>query len=160
MAGGPRSSRSSILSVAVGAALLDWISKFAVVVAVEPDTIELPLGGAVRVSRNAGIAFGLGSSAPSWMVLAITIAVSVAMVLVVARGQLPSAIGAGLIAGGAIGNVADRAIGGTVVDFIDLGWWPSFNLADVYLTAGVVLTLFASRRSSAEADSADADRSL
>ena len=94
------------------------------------------------------------------MVLAITIAVSVAVVLVVAREHLPSATGAALIAGGAIGNVADRAIGGTVVDFIDLGWWPSFNLADVYLTVGVVLTSFASRHPSAEPDSADADRSL
>lgn len=53
---------------------------------------------------------------------------------------------AGLIAGGALANVADRATGGTVVDFLDIGRWPTFNLADVFLLTGIALLLFAPDR--------------
>ncbi len=57
----------------------------------------------------------------------------------------------GLIAGGAIGNVADRAfrrgdggiLGGYVIDFIDLGWWPIFNVADMAIVAGVAAMMVA-----------------
>jgi len=41
-------------------------------------------------------------------------------------------------------------IGGTVVDFLDLGWWPSFNLAGVYLTLGSVRVVLASLRAPAD----------
>ncbi len=62
----------------------------------------------------------------------------------------------GLILGGALGNLADRAFrgsgffGGGVVDFIDLQWWPVFNVADSCVVIGgillVIVTLFARRR--------------
>ena len=45
----------------------------------------------------------------------------------------------GLLAGGAVGNLADRVRAGAVTDFIDLPPWPPFNLADVAITAGVLL---------------------
>jgi signal peptidase II len=38
-----------------------------------------------------------------------------------------------------VANLADRATGGTVVDYLDLGWWPTFNLADVAITCGAAL---------------------
>jgi signal peptidase II len=41
--------------------------------------------------------------------------------------------------GGATGNLVDRLARGAVIDFIDLGWWPAFNLADVAIVAGVVV---------------------
>ena len=54
-----------------------------------------------------------------------------------------SAVGIGLVIGGAIGNVLDRLfragdgfLGGAVVDFIDLQWWPVFNVADMAITVG------------------------
>jgi signal peptidase II len=50
-----------------------------------------------------------------------------------------AALGAAL--GGAAGNVADRIWRGGVVDYIDLGFWPVFNLADVAIVAGVGLAL-------------------
>ena len=56
--------------------------------------------------------------------------------------------GLGLVAGGALGNLGDRAfrsgdgfMGGAVVDFVDLQWWPVFNVADMALVCGVVLLL-------------------
>jgi signal peptidase II len=49
----------------------------------------------------------------------------------------------GAALGGASGNVLDRLRNGAVVDFIDLRWWPVFNLADVAIVAGVALGLWA-----------------
>lgn len=55
-------------------------------------------------------------------------------------------LGIGLIVGGAFGNFADRIFRGTVVDYVDVGWWPVFNLADIAIVLGVltlmVLLLF------------------
>ena len=47
-----------------------------------------------------------------------------------------------VVVGGALANVADRATGGSVVDFLDVGRWPTFNLADVFLLTGIALLLF------------------
>jgi signal peptidase II len=43
----------------------------------------------------------------------------------------------GLILGGAVGNIVDRIRLGSVVDFISVGWWPVFNLADSAISVGV-----------------------
>ena len=51
-------------------------------------------------------------------------------------------VAAGLLAGGAIGNLADRIRADAVTDFVDLPPWPPFNLADVAITAGVLLLVF------------------
>ncbi|MGA1212781.1 MAG: signal peptidase II, partial [Solirubrobacterales bacterium] len=50
----------------------------------------------------------------------------------------PTAVAAGLILGGALGNLVDRLTRGDVVDFVSLPAWPAFNLADVSITVGVV----------------------
>ncbi len=52
----------------------------------------------------------------------------------------PTALGAAL--GGAGSNLLDRLRRGGVVDFIDLGFWPVFNLADVAIVAGVLVSVF------------------
>jgi signal peptidase II len=46
---------------------------------------------------------------------------------------------AGLLAGGALGNLADRIRADAVTDYIQIGAWPAFNLADVAVTVGVIL---------------------
>ena len=48
-------------------------------------------------------------------------------------------LGAGCLLGGAAGNLADILCRRHVVDFIDLGWWPVFNLADVAIVGGLLL---------------------
>jgi signal peptidase II len=45
----------------------------------------------------------------------------------------------GLIVGGALGNLVDRLKDGAVVDFISVGWWPAFNVADSSISVGMVL---------------------
>ena len=50
-----------------------------------------------------------------------------------------TAAGLGMAIGGAAGNLADRIRRGAVVDFVALGRWPAFNLADAAMTVGVLL---------------------
>jgi signal peptidase II len=100
--------------------------------------------------RNPGLAFGVLAGLPAggrWVVAAL----SIAAVLLLARlafGMLPTAgwparLSLGLIFGGAVGNLIDRARWGSVVDFIDVYWkvyhWPAFNVADSLISVGVGL---------------------
>jgi len=106
--------------------------------------------GLVHV-RNTGVAFSLLSNLdPGWVHPFLILATVLAMGAVLAyiaylpcRGAAP--VGLGLILGGAIGNLIDRARLGYVVDFIDLYWrhhhWPTFNIADIGISVGVVLLL-------------------
>ena len=73
-----------------------------------------------------------------------------------------TAAAAGLIAGGAIGNLVDRLRFGAVTDFIDLHWgaahWPTFNLADAAIVCGVALLLLTVRGSDSRAASSTLGR--
>lgn len=97
----------------------------------------------LRVTRNPGVAFSLGADQPAAVVLAVTALVVVVMAVAAWRGHLGGPLPAGLLVGGGLANLGDRAIGGSVVDLFDLGWWPVFNLADVFITTGVGLFLLA-----------------
>jgi signal peptidase II len=112
-------------------------------------------------TTNSGGAFGLGRSAP-WIFAGATILVSIA--IVVASTRLPNrgvAIALGLILGGALGNLADRALNGPglsghVTDFIDFRIWPVFNLADSAIVIGaVMLAVVTSRRDGSPAPGED-----
>jgi len=97
---------------------------------------------------NRGIGFGLfGGGTLSPLVLAVitgVIALGVAVWLL-RTGTWLATLSAGLILGGAVGNIVDRLVYGAVVDFVD--WhvsgyhWPVFNLADAAITLGVVLLI-------------------
>jgi signal peptidase II len=103
----------------------------------------------LSLSFNSGIAFGLGQGlAPLLVVLAV-------VVLAVLVGMGRSLTGAstvvalGLVLGGAAGNLTDRLVrhhGGAVVDFIDLRWWPVFNVADAAITCGAALMALSTLR--------------
>lgn len=56
---------------------------------------------------------------------------------------LASATGLGMALGGAAGNLLDLWRGRGIVDFIDLGWWPVFNLADAGIVVGLLLAFLA-----------------
>jgi signal peptidase II len=99
--------------------------------------------------RNEGVAFGLGGDISAVLIGAtIVVLVGLLVFLAVRGGEgwlvwLPAA----LLLGGALGNLADRVRDGAVTDFIDLPLWPTFNLADVAITAGVLLLLLDVERS-------------
>jgi signal peptidase II len=99
--------------------------------------------------RNKGVAFGLGGDISAVLIGATIVLLVGLLVFLAFRGGggwlvwLPAA----LLLGGALGNLADRVRDGAVTDFIDLPLWPTFNLADVAITAGVLLLLLDVERS-------------
>jgi signal peptidase II len=105
------------------------------------DQIEL-IGAAVRFVyvENRGAAFGILQGQGGVLAL-LALIVLAALVWYYIRTPLRGpwlAAGLGLIGGGAVGNLLDRVRLGFVVDFIAVGWWPRFNLADSAITLGVV----------------------
>jgi len=100
-----------------------------------------PLG--LTLSHNAGVAFGLAGGAGAPLVVITLAALGVVAYLFARNPTRPWMwVAAGLLAGGAIGNLVDRIRAGAVTDFVDLPPWPPFNLADVAITAGVLLLVF------------------
>lgn len=143
---------SVVLLLAGAIVTLDQITK---AIALE----RLPLGVPVAVIDgwlaltlvlNPGLAFGLLGSVPPgwrWVVAALSL-VALAVLARVALRVLPAGgwtgrLAIGLIFGGAVGNLVDRARFGAVVDFVDVYWrgwhWPAFNVADSAITVGVAL---------------------
>lgn len=110
------------------------------------------LGGGLllRESRNTGAAFSIGTGS-TVLISLVGIAVVAGILVYVRRvGSRLQTVGLGLVAGGALGNLTDRLfrspgpLRGGVVDWLDLGWFPSFNAADSAITVGVGLILLAS----------------
>jgi signal peptidase II len=100
-----------------------------------------PLG--LTLSHNRGVAFGLAGGAGAPLVLVTFIALGVVGYLFARNPTRPGMwVATGLLAGGAIGNLADRVRAGAVTDFVDLPPWPPFNLADMAITAGVLVLVF------------------
>lgn len=138
--------RRLVLFTALGVVAADWASKTIAAATLDDGAIELGSLLTLRLGHNSGVAFGIGVDLPAVVLVAVTGAVTLVLVRWAFSGLLPSRTGAGLMLGGAVGNLGDRVVGGSVVDFLDLGWWPSFNLADVALTIGVALGIWASLR--------------
>jgi signal peptidase II len=97
-----------------------------------------PLG--FTLAHNRGVAFGLASGGGAALI-ALTVAALVFVGVLFARNPTRPGmwIALGLLAGGAIGNLADRVRVGAVTDYVDIFSWPPFNLADVAITLGVVV---------------------
>ena len=151
--------------VAVAAAVADQLTKVLV-------SGRLDLGDGVDVVgpftihhvRNTGIAFGLFSDSTS-VVIALTALAICALLVFFARSDarhplLPVAVG--LVLGGSASNLADRLRLGYVTDFLDLDYWPAFNLADTFIVVGVgllFLSFVAADRSSATVGTSPLSRS-
>jgi signal peptidase II len=131
-----------MLVVAGVVVAIDQATKAAVVSGLRPgEQVDLALGFHLTRVSNNGVAFGLLEHAGDAVVLAVTLG---ALALVVGWfGTGPARpglwLGVGLLAGGALGNLADRLRDGAVTDFIDPPLWPSFNVADIAITVGVVV---------------------
>jgi signal peptidase II len=113
------------------------------------------LGGTVRIlyAENTGAFLSLGAGAPEWLrrdVLSVFIGLSLLAIGVLAwrqRAHALASIGLGLVWAGGLSNLFDRLRVGHVVDFVMLSAGPLrtgvFNVADVAITAGVLMVLFA-----------------
>jgi signal peptidase II len=92
------------------------------------------------LAHNRGVAFGLASDGGAVLV-ALTVAALLFVGVLFARNPTRPWmwVAVGLLAGGALGNLADRVRTGAVTDYIDVLGWPPFNLADVAITLGVAV---------------------
>ncbi|MBU4194047.1 MAG: signal peptidase II [Actinobacteria bacterium] len=142
----PQSKRNSLffLVTAAGALVIDQFLKVLVVALMEPGQSVTVIPGVLSItySTNTGAAFGILKGKGQLLFLAVLAVV----VLTVAwfyytrhREGVWSFIALGLVIGGALGNITDRLFRGKVIDFLDLGWWPVFNFADVAIVAGVII---------------------
>ena len=142
--------------VAATVFVLDQITKLWVTSAMQPgDMVSIIDGFArFRFTQNSGASFGLfpdSSGIISVLALLVIIGILVAFVRLGHPGKL-SVLAAGLVVGGALGNLVDRLRLGYVVDFVDvygpqlqigdrIYTWPVFNVADSAISIGVILVM-------------------
>lgn len=151
--GGWMNARLVLAGAAVTAWALDLGTKTWAATSLDDRTIAV-FGGRLllRESRNPGAAFSVGTG-QTVLISLFALAVVIAVALHAPRVTAPWAgLGWGLIGGGAAGNLTDRLfrtpgpLRGHVVDWLDLGWFPSFNAADSAITVGAVLLVLLSLR--------------
>ena len=103
----------------------------------------------LRLTFNKGASFSLGTGLTPFLTAAVVVIIAVLVVMARSATTRPMAVSIGLLLGGAVGNLGDRLFrdhGGAVVDFIDLGWWPIFNLADAAVVIGALLLVLVGSR--------------
>jgi signal peptidase II len=128
--------------------ILDRLTKHLILLADYHRIELLPFLALVKV-WNRGVAFGLFSSADAAnLFFALATALALVVVLYLSRrADTMAKLGYGLIFGGGLANLVDRVGFGGVLDFIDLHvgglHWPAFNVADLAITIGVMVLVFA-----------------
>jgi len=138
--------------IAAGCFAADRLSKAAALRFVgESGSIPLSRFFSLTCIRNRGICFGLfsggGARIPVIIGSAAIFLLVVAYVARTERMSTPFLVSLGLVAGGILGNLADRIRSGDVVDFLNFHVWPVFNLADSCIVAGVILAFLSQMRS-------------
>ena len=99
----------------------------------------------LKLIRNPGAAFSMATGM-TWLLTLVAIAVVIGVIKIGRTLRSPWwALGLGLVLGGALGNLIDRLfrspgpLQGHVVDFVSVGWWPVFNVADSGVVCGAIL---------------------
>lgn len=148
------SRRVLLLSVGIATIIIDQLTKEWALATLDGDPMEGPFGSGFTLVFNRGSAFSLGEGlGPLFGLLALAVSISVVWFVKSVDNRMV-VVGLGLLQGGALGNVIDRAfrdgdgfMGGAVVDFIEIGsWWPVFNIADVAIVVSAAVILIAGNR--------------
>jgi signal peptidase II len=143
----PRRRLRLLISVALTVLVLDVVTKALAVKLLTPNQPVSIIGDTVTwtLVRNPGAAFSL---AAGYTLVLTVIATGVVVGIVWMAPRLVSpwwALGLGMILGGALGNLMDRffrgpaPLQGHVIDFVSIGWWPVFNVADPAVVGGAAL---------------------
>jgi signal peptidase II len=128
--------------------VLDQLTKWWAVERLSGQSIDVIGSLRFNLVRNEASAFNIGGG--SWWGPLVSVVALIVIVVLVWQARTATnrwaAVAAGFVAGGALGNLIDRAarsdagiLRGGVVDFIDLQWWPVFNVADAAVVVGVVM---------------------
>ncbi len=143
----PRRRLRLLLLVAAVVLALDIVTKVIAVKLLIPGQPVPIIGDTITwtLVRNSGAAFSMATGY-TWMLTVIATGVVVGIFWMGRRLVSPWwAIGLGMILGGAMGNLVDRffrspgPLQGHVVDFLSIGWWPVFNVADPSVVGGAIL---------------------
>ncbi|VEG54713.1 lipoprotein signal peptidase [Mycolicibacterium aurum] len=150
----PRRRVRLLLTVAGVVLVLDIVTKVLAVRLLTPGQPVPIIGDTVTwtLVRNSGAAFSMATGY-TWVLTLVATGVVFGIIWMGRRLVSPWwALGLGMILGGAMGNLVDRffrspgPLRGHVVDFLSIGWWPVFNVADPSVVGGaillVVLSLF------------------
>nr|WP_231569422.1 signal peptidase II [Prescottella defluvii] len=152
----PRGARLMrlLIGVAVGILAFDLVTKILAVALIDPKDPVRIIGDTVTLTliRNPGAAFSMATGM-TWLLTLVAVGVVIGVIKIGRTlGSRWWALGLGLVLGGALGNLIDRLfrspgpLQGHVVDFVSVGWWPVFNVADSAIVCGaillVALTLF------------------
>jgi signal peptidase II len=144
---GPRRRIRLLFTVAAVILGVDIVTKVLAVRMLTPGQPVSIIGDTVTwtLVRNSGAAFSMATGY-TWILTLIATAVVIGIVWMGRRLLSPWwAIGLGMILGGALGNLVDRffrwpgPLQGHVVDFLSVGWWPVFNVADASVVGGAAL---------------------
>lgn len=143
----PRRRLRLLASVAAIVLVLDIVTKVLAVKLLTPNQPVSIIGDTVTwtLVRNPGAAFSMATSY-TWVLTLIATGVVVGIIWMGRRLVSPWwALGLGMILGGALGNLVDRffrwpgPLQGHVIDFLSIGWWPVFNVADPAVVGGAIL---------------------
>ncbi|MFL5820484.1 MAG: signal peptidase II [Solirubrobacteraceae bacterium] len=137
-------SGATLLAAAAAAGALDQASKYLALrcLAARERHAPVPAVGLrlVHTARLGALGLRGGPAVIAWIAVVAVLALVVATAPPGSAQSAPGlAVGLGLALGGATSNLADRLLRGCVVDFIVLWRWPTFNLADAAIVAGVAL---------------------
>ncbi len=135
--------------MAAAVLVLDAVTKHWALGALKDGPIRLVGSVRLALTYNTAGAFGLGGAFVPFLAVGALVLVIVMVSTGSATAKAPAAVALGLVLGGAFGNLADRVfrdpglLRGAVVDFVDVGFWPVFNVADAAITCGCILLLWA-----------------
>jgi signal peptidase II len=102
------------------------------------ERVSVFLGVHLTNVHNEGIAFGLAGGGGTGLIVLTSVALGLILALFARNAERPGIwVAVGLLAGGALGNLADRVRIDAVTDFIELPVWPAFNIADIAIVLGV-----------------------
>jgi len=144
-----RSDAGIVVALTASVVAIDQLTKFFVVLRIGPgwweSEVEILDGWlALEYTENRGAAFGLLSGlAP--VLTGVSIAILTGLIWHYCRQLRPPlwhTLAIGAIAGGAVGNLVDRVRLGHVIDFVSIGPWPNFNVADSAITVGALVLLW------------------
>lgn len=146
------------MSAAALVLLLDQLSKWWAVERLRgSEPIDVIWTLRFNYAENTGMAFSAGAGR-GWLIGIVATGIVVALLVVSRRvtSRLQLVL-IGIVVGGALGNVVDRLsrardgfMSGAVVDFIDLQWWPIFNVADIGVVCGAILLVISTLRAPAD----------